>query len=441
MHEEPSTANHGNGSKIGMLSLLSFINRIGFGMNSLVLPLYALAIGQDEAFYGIMIASAGYVQAIVLFPAGTISDKRGRGISIFIGGLVSGSALIFLGVSTDVVWTLALYAATGIGQGFMRTSIDSLIADHTTSGDERTRSYGYTIAFATLAGTIGPLFAGYILDPLATPWLDWWTVRFAIVMFFMGGTKLLTGLLGLYAEYWLKERVIVFDQVIEEDEIETSTTAEDDLKTALLFGLGQAIMGFSSGMVIPYMIPWINATYETDPFILGILPSLANLTLASGTLFVGLNSERVGKIRMIGLLYLLAPILTIGLVYTPFFLVMAVFYVIRMAVANMASPATNSLYMSEISMQRRGRTMAVIRILWTFPRQTGTLFTAILLSIGFFGGITPFGILMFPIAMTLYPVSVIPMYIAVRRNRMKRAEEATSAQQLSQESSEEGLEF
>ena len=39
-----------NGSKIGILSLLSFFNRISFGINSLVLPLYALAIGQDEAF-------------------------------------------------------------------------------------------------------------------------------------------------------------------------------------------------------------------------------------------------------------------------------------------------------------------------------------------------------------------------------------------------------
>ena len=441
MHSEPSDANQGNGSKIGILSLLSFINRIGFGMNSLVLPLYALAIGQDEAFYGIMIAAAGYVQAVALFPAGTISDKHGRGISIFIGGLVSGGALIFLGISTDVVWTLTLYAATGIGQGFMRTSIDSLIADYTKSGDERTRSYGYTTAFATLAGTIGPLFAGYILDPLATPWLEWWTVRFAIVLFFMGGTKLLTGLLGLYTEYWLKDRVIIDDYGIEEIEIEENTTAEDDLKTALLFGFGQAIMGFSSGMVIPYLIPWIYATYETDPFILGILPSVANITLASGTLFVGLRSEKVGKLRMIGLLYLLAPILTIGLVYTPVFLVMSVFYVVRMAVANMARPATNSLYMSEISMKRRRRTMAVIRILWTFPRQTGTLFTAILLSIGLFGGITPFGILIFPIAMFLYPLSVIPMYIAVRRNRMKRANEEYLTQQLSQESGEEHLEF
>ena len=353
---------------------------------------------------------------------------------------MSGAALLFLPISSDGVWVMVLYASTGIGQGFMRTSIDSLIADYTKSGDERTKSYGYTITFATLAGTIGPLFAGYILDPIATPELQWWTVRFSIVLVFMGCTKLLTGLIGLYTDYWLKDRVILVDKAVETIKSDDNS-ARDDFRTALIFGFGQAIMGFSSGMVIPYLIPWINATYETDPFILGILPSIANLTLASGTLFVGLSSERVGKIRMIGFVYLLAPILTIGMVYTPFFLVMSIFYVIRMAVANMAGPATNSLYMSEISMERRGRTMAIIRILWQFPRQTGTLVTAILLTLGLFGGISNFGIIIFPLAMALYPVSVIPMYVAVRINRRKGIHTAVLAQYVTDDEAEETLEL
>ncbi|GAG85178.1 unnamed protein product, partial [marine sediment metagenome] len=99
------------------------------------------------------------------------------------------------------------------------------------------------------------------------------------------------------------------------------------------------------------------------------------------------------------------------------FLLMAVFYIARMAVANMAQPASDSLFMGEVSQIRRGRSLALTRIMWTFPRQTGTLLTSILLGIGFLGTTTQFGIIVFPIAMALYPISVIPMYIAVRRNR------------------------
>ncbi|MHA2211070.1 MAG: hypothetical protein ACXABV_18090 [Candidatus Thorarchaeota archaeon] len=76
--------------------------------------------------------------------------------------------------------------------------------------------------------------------------------------------------------------------------------------------------------------------------------------------------------------------------------------------------------MGEIGAKRRGRSLALTRIMWTFPRQTGTLLTAALLAGGFLGGIVPLGILVFPIAMTLYPACVIPMYIAVRRNRKKQ---------------------
>ena len=96
---------------------------------------------------------------------------------------------------------------------------------------------------------------------------------------------------------------------------------------------------------------------------------------------------------------------------------MVAFYVARMAVANMAQPAFDSLFMGEISQQRRGRSLALTRVMWTFPRQTGTLLTSFLLAIGFLGSTYQFGVIIFPIAMALYPISVIPMWMAVRRNK------------------------
>jgi hypothetical protein len=142
-----------------------------------------------------------------------------------------------------------------------------------------------------------------------------------------------------------------------------------------------------------------------------------------GSLFVGLSSERVGKIRMLAILYLGVPLLMFGMVYAPVFILMVIFYVGRNMLANMAQPASNSLFMGEIGAKRRGRSLALTRIMWTFPRQTGTLLTAALLAGGFLGGIVPLGTLVFPIAMTLYPACVIPMYIAVRRNRKRQEQE------------------
>ncbi|MHA2069298.1 MAG: hypothetical protein ACXABY_33475, partial [Candidatus Thorarchaeota archaeon] len=75
-------------SKIGRLSLLEVLRRLVFSFRSIILPLYILTIGLDEAFYGLMVAAAGYVQSGALLPAGIISDKKGRGISILIGGFI-----------------------------------------------------------------------------------------------------------------------------------------------------------------------------------------------------------------------------------------------------------------------------------------------------------------------------------------------------------------
>ena len=270
-----------------------------------------------------------------------------------------------------------------------------------------------------LAIPTGPLLAGFILDPIALPGVNPEMLRYSIVFFMWGGLRIVTGVVGLITARWLQKNIpkkVVPEEVEEVDESSNSSDARNDTITSTLFGISRMIMGFSSGMVVPYLIPWIAATFNPSEVILGSLPAISNVTLATGALFVGLASERVGKVKMITALYILAPILTIGLVYTPF-LLMAVFYIARMAVANMATPASDSLFMGEVSQIRRGRSLALTRIMWTFPRQTGTLLTSILLGIGFLGTTTQFGVIVFPIAMALYPISVIPMYIAVRRNQ------------------------
>lgn len=411
-------------SKVVVLSALTALSRLSNSFRQIVLFLFVIFMFSGsgintDAFYGLIVAVAGYVQALTLFPAGTLSDKRGRGVAIFIGGLISGIGLVLMPFAYDTFTVLLLYALTGIGSGFTMTSIKTLVADYTERGEERTRSYGITMAAGTLAAIVGPLLAGYILDPIALPGVNPEMLRYSIVFFMWGGLRIVTGVIGLITARWLQKNIpkkVVPEKDDEINESSNSSDAKNDTITSTLFGISRLIMGFSSGMVVPYLIPWIAATFNPSEVVLGSLPAISNMTLATGALFVGLASERVGKVKMITSLYILAPILTIGLVYTPF-LLMAVFYVARMAVANMAQPASDSLFMGEISQARRGRSLALTRVMWTFPRQTGTLLTSILLGIGFLGTTTQFGIVVFPIVMALYPISVIPMYIAVRRNR------------------------
>lgn len=405
----------------------------------IVLPLFVLAIGQDEAFYGFLVASAGYVQSVVLLPAGRFSDKRGRGIAILLGGTSAGACLVLIPFTSNVLMILLLYAASGIGSGFIQTSVDTLVADYTQSGEERTKSYGYTTAAATVAAIFGSFFAGYLLDPIAFPFISEEMLRYAILFWTMGVFRIAAGVFGIYTQRWLivndsnginadspdnNKQSEMRDSHSAVDPIgQETSTSKQDTETALLFGTTQLMMGFSSGMVIPYLIPWIYAAFNVGPVVLGSVPAIANVILATGTLAVGLFSERLGKLRTITVMYTLAPILMIGIVYSPWFLLMLVFYVARNTVANMNRPAFNSLFLGEIEPSRRGRAFAITRIMWQFPRQTGTLATAFLLAV--FGGIVSFGLVVFPLAMLLYPLSVIPMYIATRRNARFRSLQET----------------
>ncbi|MHA2004286.1 MAG: MFS transporter [Candidatus Thorarchaeota archaeon] len=406
-------------SKIGRLSLLSALDRLVFTFSTIILPLYVLTIGFDEAFYGLMIATAGFVQAGALLPAGVISDKKGRGISILGGSLISGTCLILLPFLLDPIAILGLYALTGIGAGFTITSIESLIA-----------AYGFTRTVATLAAVAGPFVAGFLLDPVALPGINPVMLRYAIGLFVMAGLSYMTGIAGLLTERWfIVNMPAPTEETRQKESNSFETDTKQDMETSLLFGVSRLMMGFSGGMVTPYLILWIKAAAETDPVILGSIEAISNLTVALGALIVGLSGERVGKIRMLAILYLCVPLFMFGMVYASVFIIMVMFYVGRNMLAKMAQPAMNSLFMGEIGALRRGRSIAILRLMWTFPRQTGILLTAVLLAGGFLGGIVPYGTFVFPIAMLLYPACIIPLYIAVRRNRKKQELEETSRRQ------------
>ena len=108
-----NTVDGNHTAKIARLSVLSSFSRLTMAFNQIVLPLFVLAIGLDEAFYGFMVAAAGYVQGVVLFPAGIFSDKKGRGVAILLGGL--GIHKFYLGYTKEGVIQLILGLACGIG--------------------------------------------------------------------------------------------------------------------------------------------------------------------------------------------------------------------------------------------------------------------------------------------------------------------------------------
>ena len=157
----------------------------------------------------------------------------------------------------DTTTILILYAITGIGSGFTMTSTKTLVADYTERGEERTRSYGITMAVATLAAVIGPLLGGFILDPVACPGINPTMLRYSIIFFLWGGLRIATGIVGLFTERWLKKNISIVtrSEISELDEKPMNgSDAKNDTITSFLFGASRLIMGFSSGMVVPYII-------------------------------------------------------------------------------------------------------------------------------------------------------------------------------------------
>jgi MFS family permease len=144
--------------------ILAFVtNWILFGVRSSILPLFVTEVlHSTTAIVGLGFTLSALFQGLLLLPAGTLSDLRGRRVALSIGStvvLVGSITLIF----TVHPWMFLLsMCITGIGGAFLSTTPANIV------GDVIRGKSGQVIALWQMAGDagmiVGPIAVGYLSD-------------------------------------------------------------------------------------------------------------------------------------------------------------------------------------------------------------------------------------------------------------------------------------
>src|SRR5947207_6884076 len=111
-----------------------FLMRLGFGIISFAVPLYARKLGMSLAETGALLALTGVVKVALKPAAGWLADRIGakRGL---VAALTLRSVVSFLFAFTGTPWQLyALRTAHGLSTSMRDPTVNALIAD---SGDEK----------------------------------------------------------------------------------------------------------------------------------------------------------------------------------------------------------------------------------------------------------------------------------------------------------------
>ena len=134
-----------------------------FGVRMAIIPLFVVeALDRGAALAGIALTVFALGNALVLFPAGRLSDRWGRKPFIVIGSVVAGASTMVLGLSDSLPVFFTSVLVAGIGSGLINPPQQAAVADIVGS---RARGGPVLAAFQMAAdvGTVlGPVGAGLL---------------------------------------------------------------------------------------------------------------------------------------------------------------------------------------------------------------------------------------------------------------------------------------
>ena len=338
-----------------------------YGTWGIVFNLYLLAIGFDAAFIGLRLAIAGITGAVASIPAGILSDRIGRKASFILGdGMGALVALINIMTLNPYV-LLATPVISGIFGNLHGVSEPAFMAENSKRA-ERVHLFSVASGLRTAAAMIGSLLVMPFPLMLATGWNAINLYRIAsfvgIALWFL---SLIPALL-LRAEPQGDEKMPT-----EKRSLRQSIVHPDRVFKLTMV---ESLIAFGAAFVIPLFSVYFHDSdlHAHDEQIGGVF-AIGSLALAFAAFFSPLIAQRLGKIRAVFTLRMLAVPFVIILSFAPHtdlhaiasFLsdvgsalsIASLAYVGRTVFMNMSSPIWSAFSMEQLDPGERGATIGI----------------------------------------------------------------------------------
>jgi len=424
---EPSSAIDSNFNGRNHKGILRNIITVSFfyrifeeSFSTLIIPFAFDEKGWTNEKYGLVLSIGGYASMVIIFILGFLVDIQFKRTGMIIGLLsIIVSAVAFTRVDNYGL-SILFYCLFAIGQQLMMISTNAFIANETGKGKHRTKGLTWNMVSRGLASASAPIICMFLLTfPILG--YDW---VFTIMAVFGVIALILIFTLKLIAEKSPKGEIDYAQELSEKsgDDFTAFADEKKGLKSILLvqgsFGIGRMLMGFTSGVAIPFVGAYVythfNYIFEAHFMAWAWLNSLNWLALSAGYLLIAFIAEKWGKDVVVVIFWTAVIPAAIGIWLAgshDMFYLTCFFFILRYFFAMTPSAAWNSFLFEWIPPKHRGKTLGLLQTGQRAMRATGTLL----------GGLafTALDAMLFPIAMVAYPIAgLLPLVISkvVKKN-------------------------
>lgn len=369
---------------IRMFMLANVLIQIGMGVFSVMYNLYIKELGFPESLNGKIIAMTSLASAIMLVPAGFLSDRFGRKKIIIIGAVIAAVTLFYR--SLMVSEQSLVYAAffTGLFMALVQVSGIPFLAENS-NASERMHLFSIHFSLMTLAGVVGSLGGGILADLLHA--LGGISVKDAIkYVLIIGATIFTLGLLPLTKLNTVGARATSLDNQ-DDKKISGASSFRKNVKIIILFGIANLLIGTGSGLVIPYLNLYFSNRFDASNSYIGLILSLGSAMTAVAMLLGPALVKRVGKVKALVIFQLLSiPFLFIT-GYTTSLWIASIAFLMRQALMNAGNPIQSAIAMELVQDKYKGLANSVNQMVFNVGwASTGAVSTGLVMTFGFYWG-------------------------------------------------------
>lgn len=395
---------------IRLFMMANILIQVGMGVFSVMYNLYLKELGFPETVNGKVITMTSLASAIMLIPAGFLSDRFGRKWMIIIGSMVTVLTLLYRSVMVEEQSLIYAAFLTGLFMALVQVSGVPFLAENS-NASERMHLFSIHFSLVTIASVIGSLGGGVLADALhlyaAMPIQE--SIKWVLIV----GTIVFA--LGLIPLFQLKPIARQENKTAQTSEKELPSSFKRNIIIIVLFGFSNLLIGTGSGLVIPYLNLYFANRFDASNSYIGLILSLGSGMTAIAMLIGPALVKRVGQVRALVIFQLLSiPFLFIT-GYTNSLLVASIGFLLRQALMNAGNPIQSAIAMDLVHDKYKGLANSVNQMVFNIGwASTGAISTGLVMTYGSYWGYA----YTFTITGVLYIIASTYFYVLFGRKKI-----------------------
>jgi MFS family permease len=343
---------------------LLFATRIarmfGYGLLSVVLVLYLVALGVDGVMVGVILTLTLLGDAAISLWLTTHADRLGRRRILVIGAALMLLAGIVFAIARDP-WILLLAATIGVispsgNEVGPFLAVEQASLSQTLPDRERTRVFGWYNLVGSLATAAGALAAGFVAQGLQGSGASEVDSYRAIVL---GYAIIGIALAALFSRLSPAVEVPAAVETSVATRLGLHRSRGIVLRLAALFSLDAFAGGFVMQSLIAY---WFHQRFGADPAALGAIFFGANILAGFSALAAARLAARIGLINTMVFTHLPSNVLLILVPLMPTLPLAVAVLLARFAISQMDVPTRQSYTLAVVEPNERSAAAGVTGI-------------------------------------------------------------------------------